>query len=209
MVRSLWVRGFRFGILTLFQTNKECRFPLFSTMSSSKSKIFSQFTDGRVRWKALKLALRKSHRLSCCSAYCRTPFKAILVIFGRRALFFYLKVLEKMKKWHHFCAHVQWWSPWRRKNVEKGHLTPSNLRGAWRDREPNDIFGHCSLLFYFLDFKFSNFVCPSERHPLIWLFFKKFLQEKENYPKNHPKRLSSLHLHSFVNRAETWYTASI
>ena len=55
------------------------------------------------------------------------PFEAILVIFGRRALiFFCLKALEKNEKWHHFCAHAQWWSPWRRKNVEKGHLAPSN-----------------------------------------------------------------------------------
>ena len=29
-------------------------------------------------------------------------------------------------------------------------------RGAWRDRDANDIFAHCSLTFYFLDFKFSN-----------------------------------------------------
>ena len=56
------------------------------------------------------------------------PLEAILVIFGRRALiFFCLKALGKNEKWHHFCAHAQWWSPWRRKNVEKGHLAPSNL----------------------------------------------------------------------------------
>ena len=40
---------------------------------------------------------------------------------------FVWKVLEKHEKWHHFCAHAQWWSPWRRKNVEKGHLASSNL----------------------------------------------------------------------------------
>ena len=43
---------------------------------------------------------------------------------------------------------------------------------AWRDRDTNDIFAHCSLNFYFLDFKFSNFVCPSELHPFIWFFLK-------------------------------------
>ena len=44
----------------------------------------------------------------------------------RRALiFFCLKALGK--KLHHFCAHAQWWSPWRRRNVEKRHLSPSNL----------------------------------------------------------------------------------
>ena len=26
-----------------------------------------------------------------------------------------------------------------------------DLRGAWRDRDTNDIFAHCSLIFYFLD----------------------------------------------------------
>ena len=57
------------------------------------------------------------------------PLEAILVIFGCRALIFFFvrKLLEKNEKWHHFCAHAQWWSPWRRKNVEKGHLAPSNL----------------------------------------------------------------------------------
>ena len=48
----------------------------------------------------------------------------------------------------------------------------STLRGAWSDRDTNDIFAHCSLIFYFLDLKFSNFVCPSELHPLIWFFLK-------------------------------------
>ena len=65
------------------------------------------------------------------------------------------------------------------------------LRGAWSDRDTNDIFAHCSLIFYFLDLKFSNFVCPYELHPLIMVLFKKFLQEKEKYPKNLSKRLSS------------------
>ena len=65
------------------------------------------------------------------------------------------------------------------------------LRGAWRDRDTNDIFARCSLISYFLDFKFSNFICLSELHPLIWFFFKKSFQKKEKYPKNHPKRLSS------------------
>ena len=56
------------------------------------------------------------------------PLEAILVIFGRRALIFFVwKLLEKNEKWRHFCAHVQWWSPWRRKNVLKGHLAPSSL----------------------------------------------------------------------------------
>ena len=54
------------------------------------------------------------------------------------------------------------------------------LRGAWRDRDTNDIFAHSSLIFYFLDFKFSNFVCLSELHPLIWFFFKNSFRKKKN-----------------------------
>ena len=36
------------------------------------------------------------------------PLKAILVIFGRRALIFFFvwKLLEKNEKWRHFCAHA-------------------------------------------------------------------------------------------------------
>ena len=57
------------------------------------------------------------------------------------------------------------------KAIADGNPTLYQLRGAWRDRDTNNIFDHCSLIFYFLDFKFSNFVCPSELHPLIWFFF--------------------------------------
>ena len=35
------------------------------------------------------------------------PLEAILVIFGCSFLNFFLKVLEKYEKWHHFCAHAQ------------------------------------------------------------------------------------------------------
>ena len=65
------------------------------------------------------------------------------------------------------------------------------LRGAWSDRDTNDIFAHCSFIFYYLDFKFSNFVCPSELHHFIWFFLKKSFRRKKKYPKNLPKRLSS------------------
>ena len=57
------------------------------------------------------------------------------------------------------------------------------LRGAWSDRDTNDIFAHCSLIFYFLDFKFSNFFCPSELHPLIWFFLKNSFRKKKNIRK--------------------------
>ena len=59
----------------------------------------------------------------------------------------------------------------------------SDLRGAWTDRDTNDIFAHCSLIFYFLDFKFFNFVCLSELHPLIWFFFKNSFRKKKNIQK--------------------------
>ena len=57
------------------------------------------------------------------------------------------------------------------------------LRGAWTDRDTNDIFAHCPLIFYFLYFKFSNFVCFSELHPLIWFFFKNSFRKKKNIQK--------------------------
>ena len=63
------------------------------------------------------------------------------------------------------------------------------LRGAWRDRDTNGIFAHCSLIFYFLDFKFSTLSFCTSSPDLV--LFKKFLQKKEKYLKNHPKRLSS------------------
>ena len=62
-------------------------------------------------------------------------------------------------------------------------LTKVYLRGAWRDRDTNDIFAHCSLIFYFLDFKFSNFVCPSVLHRLIWFFLKSSFRKKKNIRK--------------------------
>ena len=62
-------------------------------------------------------------------------------------------------------------------------LVGIDLRGAWRDRDTNDIFAHCSLIFYFLDFKFSNFVCPSVLHRLIWFFLKNSFRKKKNIRK--------------------------
>ena len=62
-------------------------------------------------------------------------------------------------------------------------ISKANLRGAWSDRDTNDIFAHCSLIFYFLDFKFSNFICLFELHPLIWFFFKKSFRKKKSIRK--------------------------
>ena len=67
---------------------------------------------------------------------------------------------------------------------------PVFLRGAWSDRDTNDIFAHCSLIFYYLDFKFSNFVCPSELHPLIWFFLKNSFRKKKNIRKTSQNALA-------------------
>ena len=60
-----------------------------------------------------------------CLKLRQDPLEAILVTFGR-SFFLFESSWKNMKKWHHFCAHAQWWSTWRRENVEKGHLAPSN-----------------------------------------------------------------------------------
>ena len=62
-------------------------------------------------------------------------------------------------------------------------LVAGHLRGAWTDRDTNDIFSHCFLIFYFLDFKFPNFVCLSELHPLIWFFCKNSFRKMKNIQK--------------------------
>ena len=59
----------------------------------------------------------------------------------------------------------------------------NDLRGAWSDRDTNDIFAHCSLIFHFFDFKFSNFVCPSELHPLVRFFCKNSFEKMKNIRK--------------------------
>ena len=58
-------------------------------------------------------------------------------------------------------------------------LNLPDLRGASSDRDTNDIFANCSLIFYYLDFKFFNFVCPSELYPLIWFFLKNSFRKKK------------------------------
>ena len=63
------------------------------------------------------------------------------------------------------------------------------------------------LFFYFLDFKFSSFVCPSEFHPLIWVIFKNSFRKKENTPQTTQNALAPS-IFIIFNRAQTWYTAS-
>ena len=50
-------------------------------------------------------------------------------------------------------------------------------------RHERQFFAYCSLIFYFLDFKFSNFFCPSKLHPLIWFFLKKSFRKKKKIQK--------------------------
>ena len=110
------------------------------------------------------------------------PLEAILVIFGRSSFIFFLvwKLLEKYEKWHHFCAHAQWWSPWRRKNVEKRHLAPSNLtflrvatetvfaerkKKGWSTKFASDFLIFVPILSYDLS-KFTD-----EFTPFFFFFF--------------------------------------
>ena len=92
----------------------------------------------------------------------------------------FLAAKKKKKKKEEKINHAS--SEWhlKKKNIQAAE---AKLRGGWRDCDTNDIFAHCSLVFYFLDFKFSNFVCPSELHPLIWFFFKKSFRKKKNIQK--------------------------
>ena len=65
----------------------------------------------------------------CWKSLRQDPLEAILVIFGRRALIFFWfeSSWKNMKNDTTFVRLAQWWSPWRPKYVEKGHLAPSNL----------------------------------------------------------------------------------
>ena len=116
------------------------------------SRVFCFCCDSPDSWKNHTLAYVVRHCLR------QDPLEAILVIFGRRALIFFVwKVLEKLKMTH-FCAHAQWWSPWRRNNVEKGHLTPSSLtfliiaidKNGFRRLKEGQIYTKLPQIFQFL-----------------------------------------------------------
>ena len=66
-----------------------------------------------------------------------------------------------------------------RKYETKIQIPAKTFWGAWRDRDTNDIFAYCSLIFCFLDLKFSRFVSPSELHPVIWFFFKNSFRKRK------------------------------
>ena len=100
-------------------------------------KEIKKWFSSKVQFLAVRWCLKKDTFTFTFKAGPPPPpsLEAILVIFGRRALIFFVwKLLEKNEKWHHFCAHAQCWSPWRRKNVEKGHFAPSNLTFLLMDR---------------------------------------------------------------------------
>ena len=61
-----------------------------------------------------------------------------------------------------------------------------SVEWSWHKRH----FAHCSLIFYYLYFKFSNFVCPSELHPLIWFFLKNSFRKKKNIRKTSQNALA-------------------
>ena len=131
-------------------------------------RIFSQSPLVTVGWRGLKLKItgfNLSNNEDMIMIRQDTPklrqdpLEAILVIFGRRTLIFFL-FESSWKKWksHSFCAHAQWWSPWRRKNVEKGHLAPSTLtflliaidtNGFRRMKEEGQIYKGCLRFFNF------------------------------------------------------------
>ena len=103
-------------------------------------QTISEYTtrsDGGVVWVLCRLE-RVSELLAIETCY--SP-EVILVIFGRRSSFFLFESSWKAPflglfslcsgsnmKWHHICAHAQWWLPWILRNVEKRHLALSNIR---------------------------------------------------------------------------------
>ena len=93
-------------------------------------KLKFSFFDGEVN-------VHSNSEWSTLCALGRRTIEATLVIFCRRALIFFFawKLLEKCEKSHHFCADAQWWSPSRRKKVEKGHLALSNW--TWKKKKTN------------------------------------------------------------------------
>ena len=114
-----------------------------------RRKTFSHFTQPYLQndWLGVKSDILR-----------QDPLEAILVFFGRRALNFLFENSWKKEKWRHFCAHAQWWSPWRRKNVENGHLAPSNLtflliaidtNGFRRMKDEGQIYKSCLGFFTF------------------------------------------------------------
>ena len=63
------------------------------------------------------------------------------------------------------------------------HRGYAGLRGAWRDRDPNDIFAHCCLIFLLTSNFPTLFVLLNLIHPLIWFFFKNSFSKKKNIRK--------------------------
>ena len=112
------------------------------------------------------------------------------------SLLFQLTIFQwltrKVKSWFHFglrlCndKNILCWVTLKKKKDEK---TPV-LRGAWRDRDTNDILLTAPLFFTFLTSNFPTlFVLLNF---ILWSGpFLKIPSGKTKYPKNHPKHLSS------------------
>ena len=54
-----------------------------------------------------------------CSIHALLTLQSHGLRFSFLNFFVCLKAVRKIQKWQHFCAHAQWWSPWRLKNAEK------------------------------------------------------------------------------------------
>ena len=89
-------------------------------------------------------------------------------------------------------AYDKWWFEQKKSpHFREKYLVLSYLKGSVERSRHERHF--CSLLPYFLlswlqIFQLCLSFCTSSPDLVL---FKKFLQEKEKYPKNHPKRLSS------------------
>ena len=69
---------------------------------------------------------------------------------GRTPWGYYIFGLGKNMKMTPFCVHAQWWSPWRRKHVEKRHLGDLASLIAGPIEAILVIFGRRALIFFFV-----------------------------------------------------------
>ena len=138
-------------------------------------------------------AKTENHMLSSPGhALRQDPLEAILVIFGRRGLIFFAwKLLKKYEKWHHFCAHAQWWSPWRPKNVK----TLPAMQWHAHKRLFAFLSGNLALLFLRLQYVLNVFIfrsfVKSLLMPIDSLLTTIFFLETKSLPSIPTKRYES------------------
>ena len=95
---------------------------------------------------------------------CRNEFSKTCINFGR-------------------CYGNQGWAEAVEKYI---FLKIRSFKGSVEKSRHERHFAHCSLILYFIDFKFSKFVCPSELHLLVWCFFIDSFRKKKK-PEKPPK----------------------